>query len=237
MEKFVESELKKFCNKDTINNFDMNYKRAIGVKCHVDAMTEDGEVIGQIIYLLDNEKFPISSYIRFNPKWIKWSSKIKNSYVFHIVTPHYCKKFINEPVLEVEVKVFKPKTKSFAIDFVKLNYKQFVNRRLLEFYGDWKHKIVAAIENFDKNLSTSGYWGAINMTVKHYHITQEDLQTALGRRDKVLSTIRNEWIEKKNEYYAQRETERLIATIVSNNDLQEEVDRKQKVFPLKQVSQ
>lgn len=232
--KCIASELKTYCSENTVGNFTDQYKRAVGVKCMPSIINENRKLVGQVIYLLRNDKFELGEYVEFQSKKIKWESKKPDSdgFEFYIVDPHFCKKYTVNPALDVEVEVYKPDEGIVNKELKRLTYAQFVKRRLLEYYGDWKHRVVAAIENYDK-LRSKGDRYAINSTVKHYDINQKELRSFIGKRNKRLDMIRREWTEKKNSFYESNEMQRRLSTIVTHNKMKEEMDKKKTLYQIK----
>ena len=94
--KCVASELKKYCKEETVNNFPESYKNAVGLKCLPSVITENGKAVGQIIYLLndDKNKFTLGDYVEFLPKKVNWKADYTDpdGYKFFIVNPFFCKK-------------------------------------------------------------------------------------------------------------------------------------------------
>lgn len=226
MDKCIESEIRKFCRDDVIENIYMNYRKAVGVKCNPEIISENNKLVGQIVLLSGSDKFMLSDFIEFDKKRIKWSSMTIDSsgHHFYIIDPHWCKKYSSDPKIDVPVKVFKPQTGKIETEYIKMFYSQFVKRRLLEFYGDWPHKVVAALKNYDRNRP-KGHWFAINITVKHYLVLQDDLKTALAKRNKRMAVINNEWIKLKNSYYEKSEAARKLATLVTHSEMQNESNK------------
>jgi hypothetical protein len=199
----------------------MNYKKAVGVKCNPEIINENNKLVGQILLLTGTTKFMLADFVQFNKIKIKWQAMTSDSSGnhFYIIDPYWCKKYIAQPKIEVPVNVYRPKTGTIEIEFVKMFYNQFVKRRMIEFYGDWPHKLVAALENYDKNRS-KGHWAAMNYTIKHYLIEVDVLKSALAKRNKRMAVINNEWSKLKNCYYERNESARKLSTIVQHNELQ-----------------
>ncbi len=221
MNECLNTEIQPFCNLESIENIYTNYKTIVGVMCNTDIINEHNKYVGRVLLVVNTKKISLGIYVEFNKDKIKWrSSKFnEDGNGFYLIDPYWCKKYIAEPKINIPIKVYKPKTDTFEIELVPMFYKQFIKRRLLDLYGDWRYRIIASIENYDKNRHL-GHWAAINYTVKHYHIDVKCLNTALAKRNKYLSTVNNEWRKLCNDHYQQNESAKKLSRLVKTYDLE-----------------
>ena len=217
MSECLNEEISLFCSSDVIENIYINYEKIVGIESNLNIINEHNKCVGKVILISNTKNISLNSFVEFNRDKIKWrSSKLdSDENGFYLVDPYWCKKYISEPKIDVPIKVYKPTTNTFEIELMGMYYKQFLKRRLLDLYGDWKYRVVAAIRNYDKNRN-KGHWTAINSTVKHYHVDNKTLKTALAKRNKYIATINNEWIKLCNNYYEQNEAAKKITRLTKH---------------------
>ena len=206
-----------YCNDETIDNIRNNHKKIFGLESNLGLKNEHKKCVGRILLRLNNTKFYLGDLVEFNEIKIKWrSSKENNGFGFYLVDPYWCKKWSHEPLISIPCKIFQPQTKTQGIQMMKMSFKQFMKRRLLEMCGEWKYKEYEAVENFYK-MKPQGYWKAINSTVKHYSVESERLKSLIGKRNKFLEMINREWAILSKNYYEQNERLRVLDLMSKKN--------------------
>ena len=95
------------------------------------------------------------------------------------------KLFIDDEKLSVRVEVLRSKVvkeeREYYKDyeFIKMNYKQFISRRLFEEFHNLKYSYMESYSNFQKRRNKVGYYQALNETSKHYLIEHNDLKNLI----------------------------------------------------------
>ena len=188
----LDKDIAVYCNSQVVENIINNEGKIVGVESDLTIINEHRKYVG-LVLLVTVPKFSLGDYIEFNTKKIKWTSSNYNENMgFYLIDPYWCKKWAPEPIIDIPCKVYRPKTNTTETEFIRLTYKQFIRRRLLEFYGDWKYRYVAAIINFDK-LRYKGYWAAINPSVKHFFVSPDVLKSLIAKRNRQIAALNNEW--------------------------------------------
>ena len=183
---YLYDELKDYCNDSMIENIRSNYGKIIGVE-YEDDLKENNKLIGRILLKRDAPKFELGDYVEFSEKHIKWRGN-----GFCLVNPHWCKEWQANEKIRVPVDVYKPKENKIVTEHQRMNYKQFVTRRMLDYTRNWPTILTKAIDNW-KALRYKGNYYAINATVKNYCIKQDVLESALGKINRHMATINREW--------------------------------------------
>jgi hypothetical protein len=132
------------------------------------------------------------------------------------------------PFIKVPIKVYNPKTNSVIEDFRNMNKNQFIKHSLIEFYGDWPHRLVIAVENFNK-LRNKGYYYAINSTVRNYRIDKDILQNAIAKVNRKLDSINKKWNELFTQYYENKETLKMVHEMIESNKKDNVIDFKSRM--------
>jgi len=192
----------KYCDLKVINNIKDGYKKIVGIESDLNITADNKKNVG-IVCLLDglikNKKIKLDVLVQFNSKKIKWqSSNYDDNLGFYLIDPFFVKPY--EPIVKIEVpvKVYDAKSEQTFSVMTKLTFNQFMKNRLLEFYGEYQHRYIAAYDNFNYLLKNNQYFYAINSTVKHYKIPQDKLLKVLSTIDNEKKRIKARWFEYMN---------------------------------------
>jgi len=196
MIELLNKEFEIFCNDNVISGIEENYSKIIGVKTYHEFLNENEKFAGYIILILNSgkKKFCLNQLVQFSPERIKWRcSDIVNGFAFYLVDPYWVQKYKVNPKIEVPIKVFE-EDKVITI-MRELNYEQFKQSRLLEFYVRNKvpYAIVEAYKNFYKLKSPGKYYKAINSTVRNYFVTESQLKKVISQINHECNRIKIEW--------------------------------------------
>jgi len=209
---FIEEDVYKFCDLKVINSIENSYKKIVGIRSNLNLITENNKYVGRVLLLKNIKKMIyLDLIVEFSIDKIKWSSRtVDGEFGFHLVDPYWVKIYSPSPKIRVPVKVWSVKAEQIVTEMRELNYKQFLKNRLLEFYGGFQYKYIAAYENFNYMMKNNQYFHCINSTVKNYKIPQKDLIKILSLIDNEKKKIKAEWNKLINIYFNQNESARLI---------------------------
>jgi hypothetical protein len=198
-------EVKHFCSNEVINSIYTNSKNKIGIISDIDILNQNGKCIGVVGLLMSKESkgLKLSNIVEFNKDKITWRSTIlSNGKGFYLVDKYWVKKYFPDPAINVPVKIYDPKSRTISVEFQKLTYKQFRERKLFEFAYKYEYRVVAAYNNFRHMYSkTKDYYFSLNSTIKHYHIDQDDLKKIISCFNHEIKKFKKEWTECLQESY------------------------------------
>lgn len=211
MEK-LDLECLKYVSQDTLDNIKGNYKKIVGIECNFDLINENNKYVGRVILFSNaNNRVSLDLIVQFRKDKIKWTSnKEHDGSKMVLIDPYWVAAYSQNPKVKVPVKVFDIKTNQIVTQMMDLTYSQFMKRKLTEFYGEWKHKIVASYDNFYHLFKSKPYYYAINSTVKHYRIEQEDLVKAISLINNEKKRIKTQWNKYLNDYFKIHQAELFI---------------------------
>lgn len=191
---FIKDKLENFLLLSSLDNIIANYPKTMGVVCNLtNCPNDNGRYVGRLILTYNsNKKLMLNEVVEFLEYKKQWQSVIKENTQMYLVDPFFVRKYIPNPTIECLVEVLDPKKNIVQYSTMNLKYKQFMKRRLLEKTGMWPYRLVEAVENFNKMLKY-GKYKAINSTVKNYLVTQEELESHIGKRATVIRDINREW--------------------------------------------
>lgn len=207
---FLES-INKYCRQDMIDNILAGYPKIVGIESDLDLINENNKCVGKILLLVKAPKLYLDEIVQFNKNKIKWkSSKYNDEKGFYIIDPYWVRSYAPEPKIKVPIKI---RVKNqIVIEMRSLNYRQFQQSKLTEFYYTNKvpHILVAAYQNFYIMNRPGQYYKAINSTVRNYFITQDQLVHCISRFNQEKNRIKNEWNKHLNNYLHENNSAKLI---------------------------
>lgn len=216
--KVLNLELQKFqIDFENILN-DQGTEKLILLISDTNIKNDSGRCIGKIIALINPKKknLLLGQVVEFYDNNIKWScSRYVNNDGLHIISDHWVKPFVEDPIVNVPITVLDHNTQKDITVMIELTYKQFQERRLLEFYGDYKHRLIAAYKNFTDLFKNNQYWYAINSTVKHYRVDQKHLIGFLSKVDNEKKKIKTEWVRYMQYHIQENQTELKIQNLLN----------------------
>lgn len=193
-------ELSEYLSEDIINNIYDRHKNVFVVTYNEDAVIGNdyaGELLLKVNIEKDKPYIKINDHVRFKRDRIKWKNQQKN---ICVVDPYWVKLFIDDEKLPVQVKVLRSKVikdkREYYKDYetIKMNYKQFISRRLFEEFHNLKYSYMESYSNFQKRRKKVGYYQALNETSKHYLIEHNDLKTiVIPKVNNALKRFKKEW--------------------------------------------
>lgn len=193
---FIKDKIEKFVDLSSLDNIISNYSKIIGVVCNLNNCPNDNNrLVGRLVLKYNTDKtLQLNEVVEFLESKIQYRSVLKDDSQLFLVNPFFVRKYITNPLIECVVEVFNPKLNSIEYSTMKLRYKQFMKRRLLEKTGVWPYRLVMAIENFN-NIRKHGKFKAINSIVRNYMIRQDELESYIGKRSTIIRDINREWIK------------------------------------------
>ena len=193
--KILELEVKKF-NINIENIIDsQGREKLVIIISNLNIKSDNGKNIGKIIGLINPKKkyLLLNQMVEFNEKNIKWAcARFVNNDGLYVIKDFWIKPFCRDVKIDVPIKVFENNKE--IIIMRKLTYKQFQENRLLEFYGHYNYRLIAAYKNFNELFKNNQYWYCINSTVRNYRVDQKHLIGFLGMVDSEKKKIKNEWV-------------------------------------------
>lgn len=218
----------------TIENLTNSYgnEKFVGVISNPRIKNENGKCIGNIILLLNPKKkyLLLNQIVEFYENNIKYSHNYIANDQFFLISDHWVKPYIQDPIIKVPIKVLDSKTGNEITEMIEYTYNQFQENRLLEFYGKYNHRLVAAYKNFTNLFKNNQYWYSINSTSKHYRVPSDWLIKFISKIDNEKKRIKSEWIRYLN--YSIQEDQRQLK-IKNLIDRYENQSRNSKVINIK----
>lgn len=235
MNNHIESELTKHCNKNSILNIYTNWSKIVGIETDTKIINENDKYVGKILLLFNGPvKLYLNQIVEFHRDRIKWqNSKLVDGKKLILIDPKWVKSYAPAPKLEVQMKIYDPKSKQYVIEIMSLNYNQFMKRKLIEFCGQFKHIYVSAYENFNKLYRNNQYYFAINSTVKHYCVPQEELVKFISIINNEKKSIKAKWNKYLQIHFQENESAKLIEELISKHEVEE---RSNNVISIKKTS-
>ena len=184
----LDNDVEKYCNERVIDSIIISmYDKIVGVESDLEIVNENDKYVGSILLLHKSpKKLYLDMIVEFNTDKIKYSAPNYNGeFGLYFIDPYWVKSYSPSPKLKVPINVFDIKKHKMVTEMSELTFNQFMKSKLFAFYGEYQYKYVAAYENFARLFRNNQYFYAINSTVKHYNVLQEDLV-------KIISVINNE---------------------------------------------
>lgn len=197
------NEVLKFLDSTSLENIYITYPKIVGIETIPSNLVSKNKGLGKIILISgDNIKFLLGDYIEYNIDKIKWKNGKYDGAgcVLYLIDPYWCTKHNPILIIKVPIKVYNQKMNIESEEFVDMNKNQFIKNRLIEFYGAWEYRLVAAVNNFNFLLS-KGYYYALNSTVKMYRIDPELLKSSIAKINRNFEKINKEWNELLIDHY------------------------------------
>jgi len=232
---YIESEMLKHCDEASIINININFSNIVAIETNTDIINENGKGVGKVLLnYSDKSRIYLNMIVEYNKDKIKWvNSKLVDGKKLILINPYWVKAYAPSPKLEVPINVYNEKTDQFVIEMIKLNYNQFMKRRLLEYYRTFKYVIVAAYDNFCFLRKNNQYHFALNSTVKHYGIRKDDLVSVIGKINNKKKQIGVEWNKLLRQHFQENESAKMINDLLERNKKENETSN---VVSLRDVS-
>lgn len=188
-------DVKKYCNDFVLESIETTYKKIIGVESNPKIINENEKTVGKILLCYGDKKFDLNMIVEFDFKKIRWKSPhLNGEFGFYLINPYWAKNYLPDPKIEVPIKVFDKKTNKIITENRNLTLNQYMMNKLLDFYGNFQYKLVAAYENFYYLFRKHHeYYFAINSTVRNYKIKQDDLIKFISLVNHEKKRIKNKW--------------------------------------------
>jgi hypothetical protein len=225
-----------YLNTASIENVYNNYKKIVGIECNKELINEHNKNIGKVILLFNVKKFKLGDYIEFDMEKKKYvcsniDSDNNGCYYFD---PYWLKLYRPEPFIDVQIKIYKPKTDSFEYEIKNMNLNMFIKERMLEHTGEYNHRLIMAVENYNLlryKYNTHIY--SLNATIKNYHIKKGILKLALSKFGGHKAAIINEWNKLLAKHYQNNAAANKINQMFNNKKT---ADKSKNVVKFKKVS-
>jgi hypothetical protein len=229
----ILKDVEKYCNEKVIDSIITGYDKIIGIESNLKITNEKGKYVGTIL-LLHNapKKLSLDMIVQFSTDKIKYSaSNYNGEFGLYFVDPYWVTSYAPAPKIKVPISVFNIKENKTVTEMADLTFNQFMKSRLFDYYGKFQYRYVAAYENFYNLFKNNQYYYAINSTVKHYKVKQENLVKMISLINNEKKKIKAEWTEHMNsclqkhqsakmieELYGKRSRERKESNVISFKD-------------------
>lgn len=219
---YLQDKILKYCSQDTINNIISNNSKAVGIESNLDIINENNKNVGTILLLINSpkqKKLHLDQIVEFNADKKFWSeTNVFENKSFHLINPHFVKPYSPDPKLKVPVRVLDPKSGQIVTDMMELTYNQFLKNRIVEKFEMAPHGLMLAYKNFYRLFPKNEYWFAINASVKHYRVSQDDLINIISRVNNEVKNIKNEWNTYISAHFQKVESARMIQELLDKKD-------------------
>lgn len=192
-----KEKILEYMSEDSYNNLFNNFDQFV-IIC-VENETDD-TCYGKILGVHYNDK--VESYKRkkelildLNVQFKKHRSKWNYNNLF-VVHPYYVTKHSKNLKLSVPINIFDSTSSEFKIEQMELTKAQYIKRKLKDYYirNDIPYYKINALENFEHiNAKSHDYNYAIQSTVKHCYISEQELKSFRGIVSNQKKRIYNEW--------------------------------------------
>jgi len=196
-----------YINNETLNNIynNNNYKSCLGVLSNINILNENERCFGEVKLLINMKfvkKIDVGNIIEFYPNYVKWSSTNfdNNGQTIHILSIYNCREFKANMKMKVVVNILTSKEiegkRIYNEDkeYIYLNWNQFLMRRLIEKFKDYRYDEIAGCQNMgDMMFRGEGYYKALNSTAKQYRIKHNRLKTLYSHWKTAIRVIEDEW--------------------------------------------
>lgn len=191
----ILKDVDKYCNERVISSIISRYDKIVGIESNLEIINENNKYVGSILLLHETpKKLYLDMIVEFNTDKIKYSAPNYNrEFGLYFLDPYWVKSYAPSPKLKVPINVFDIKKNEMVTEMANLTFNQFMKSKLFAFYGKYQYKYVAAYENFSKLFRNNQYYYAINSTVKHYNVLQEDLVKIISLINNEKKRIKAEW--------------------------------------------
>ena len=206
------TDVQTYCKQSIIESIVNGYKKIVGIESDLSVRNEYNKCVGRVFLLNGNtKKLKLNKVVQFGPDKIKWkSNKYNGNLGFYLIDPYWVNPYRVSTKLRVPIKVLDVKSDKIITEIRELTFHQFMKSKLFDFYGGFKHKYIAAYDNFNFLLKSNKYYYAINSTIKNYKISQEDLMKVLSLIDNEKKKIKKEWGEYLRDYVEENESVRRL---------------------------
>lgn len=216
--------LYEYLSEDKIDNIHNQYKNVFVIKYNENAIKRNNYV-GQLIAKVDMKKdkmyIKVGDYVEFRKDKIKWTDR-----EICIIDPYWVKIYMDDEKLPIKVKVLKSKVDDgkdkreyyLSDEFVELNYKQFMERRLYEDYSQMPHSFLASYKHFQERRKQVEYYKALNETCKHYLVEHTLLKNVIiPKINNSLREYKKEWKELLTKMLKQDRARKAINDLIEEN--------------------
>jgi hypothetical protein len=210
-----------YLNTNSIENVYNNYGKIVGIECNKELINEHNKNVGKIILLFNIKKFTLGDIVEFNmdkKKYVCSNIDPENNKCYYF-DPYWLKLYRPEPFIDVQVKIYKPKTNSFEYEDKKMNFDMFLKNTMIEKTGKIAYGIIMAIENYNNmRYKGSTHLYALNSTIKNYHIKEDLLLKCLRSYGGYKAGIVNKWNKLLSIYYQNNAAAEKLNKMFDNNN-------------------
>ena len=192
---FIKEKIEKYISVDSLRNISANWASSIGISCNLsleENSVDSKRYIGRVIYFNNTDKVSLNQVVEFFVDKKQYQTSIVDNWQMFIIHPRFVRNYIVDPAYECVVEIYNSKNNTIEYKVMKMRFKQFFRKRLIEKTGDWSYRLVTAIENFNA-LRSKGRNFAINSTIRNYLIDKETLESHIGKYNTILREIKREW--------------------------------------------
>lgn len=233
----------RYINDDMLERIYEEYPKCFGIRVNENIESDDGKYIGQVLLLsgVTKKKIGYNSRVKFLKDKIRYRSREIDGFKLCIVNQYWVKPFINNPKLKFKIKVLKSKLNEttneriyfYDFDEMELTYSQYIMRNMIIDFGNYKHQIVCAYENFKQRYGLHhDYYRALNETCKNYFIKHDMLKSILSKVDNTKKKYKKEWTKEYIKHLEINRDQKLIDELFEDYESKE---KKSNVIQLKKV--
>ena len=172
----------RYINDDMLEKIYEEYPKCFGIRFNENIIV-NGKCVGQVLLLSGVTKKTIgyNSRVKFLKEKIKYITGENNGSKLCVINQYWVKPFINNPKLKFKIKVLKSKLNEttnervyfYDLEEIELTYSQYIMRNMIIDFGNYKHQIICAYENFKQRYGLHhNYYRALNETCQNQSVFQ-----------------------------------------------------------------
>lgn len=223
-------DLNNYVSQDTLGNIYNRQKNMFGVVSNIKFTLRNNKCFGKVVLFINvtsKKKIVMNDIVEFNPLKIIWSSTNFDSdgNTLHLINPYWCKLYYVEPKIHVPVKVLlhdynkdTGEIKYFnSVENMYMTRAQFVKRCLLQIFGSYSYREIAACENMaERWWELKDYYRAHNETVKNYSVEGDHMKTLYSKFTNAKKEINKKWDKLLIKHYQQNAADKQIQAQIDN---------------------
>jgi len=184
-----------------------NFPDCVGVMTNPQILNENKRCVGEVVMINSStNKIILKDVVEFQYKNLKYNIETsnENNETIILINPYFIRKWTQTVFLEVPVEVWNEKEDKIEIEMVRMNFNMFIERKILEIFGDFQHRLIAAIKNYRRlRYKRKDHLYAMNATVKHYKVPFKILGTSLRKYGGHKKHLISVWNKMEVDYFKQ----------------------------------
>ena len=222
----------RYINDDMLEKIYEEYPKCFGIRFNENIIV-NGKCVGQVLLLSGVTKKTIgyNSRVKFLKEKIKYITGENNGSKLCVINQYWVKPFINNPKLKFKIKVLKSKLNEttnervyfYDLEEIELTYSQYIMRNMIIDFGNYKHQIICAYENFKQRYGLHhNYYRALNETCKNYLIKHDMLKSILSRIDNTKKKYKKEWTKEYIKHLEINRDQRIIDELFKDSKVEKD---------------